>query len=242
MYLIYKHTNTVSNKAYIGFTSKSINDRFIEHIKESLKDSDTNRAFHLAILKYPLEVWHSEILAQTESLEDAKNIEVNLIQEHKTHFKDGGYNMTIGGDGFVGGCHSSDSKLQTSLKLRKSKNYINGRKGKKLSDDHLVRLKQKRPHYKKITEEQFYFIKNNLDKKSYSELATHLRTDIKTIKRWASRNDFKNKVRDSKHLRSLTKSQYDYIQSNKNTMSLKNISQELSLRYDLVKKWSGMDW
>lgn len=241
MYLIYKHTNTLSNKAYIGFTSKSIEDRFIEHIKESLKNPN-NRAFHLAILKYPLEVWHSEILAQTESLEDAKNIEINLIQEHKTHFKNGGYNMTIGGDGFVGGSHSSDSKLQTSLKLRKSKNYINGRKGQKLSDGHLSQLKQKRPYYKKITKEEFYFIKNNLDKKSYSELASLLHTDIKTIKRWASRNDFKNKVRDSKHLRSLTKSQYDYIQSNKNNKSLKNISQDLSLSYDLVKKWAKSPW
>ena len=49
---IYKITNKVNNKIYIGKTMTSIEKRFQEHIRESRKERAENRPLYRAIRKY----------------------------------------------------------------------------------------------------------------------------------------------------------------------------------------------
>lgn len=242
MYYIYKHTNSTNNKAYIGITSTSIEKRFQQHIKYSIKHKNTNRPFYSALRKYPIEVWITECIGIVETKKEACELEKKFIQEHGTHYTAGGYNVTVGGDGFMGASHSTNSKLRASLAQRGiPKNYPNGRKGKELTSDHRAKLSKDRK-YSKITEDQFKFIKSNMDKMSFGDLASKLNTDIATIKRWANRDVFKNKKRNAVARRTLSYDQHVFLITNKNSMTLQQIAEKLGVKRSLLKKWAHKQW
>ena len=63
MSIIYKHTNTINNKIYIGQTKNTISQRWFEHIKFS-KNKKINFKFYKAIRKYGYNCWTHEIIAE----------------------------------------------------------------------------------------------------------------------------------------------------------------------------------
>lgn len=151
--LIYKHTNLTNGKIYIGYTSKSINERWEGHINDAKKGSSLY--FHKAILKSIIELgenflnsWSSEVLVNNiSSLEEAKELEKKFISEYNSNHRQFGYNMTKGGDGTTGHIFRPESieKLSRAMKgkdrseehRRKiSENF----KGKKLSLEHRQKL------------------------------------------------------------------------------------------------------
>ena len=92
-YIIYRHT--INKKSYIGYSSKTLEERLKDHIKESINGSD--RHFHRAIRKYGTEHIISEVIDTVVSRETALEKERHYITIHDT-FRNG-YNMTLGGDG-----------------------------------------------------------------------------------------------------------------------------------------------
>ena len=70
MYVVYKHTNEINQKAYIGWTSLSIDERWHSHCYNAKNKSQY--AFHRAILKYGTDGWKHQILEVHSSKEDAK--------------------------------------------------------------------------------------------------------------------------------------------------------------------------
>lgn len=89
--IIYKITNTVNNKSYIGQTRQSIQFRWNQHT--SKKD---NTYFHNAIQKYGKDNFTIEILEECD-VSELNEKEIFYIAKYDT-FKNG-YNLTIGGDG-----------------------------------------------------------------------------------------------------------------------------------------------
>ena len=89
--IIYKITNKVNGKSYIGQTRYTIEFRLKQH--QHKKD---NTYFHNAIHKYGIENFSIEILEEC-NIEDLNSREIFYIAKYNT-FKDG-YNLTIGGDG-----------------------------------------------------------------------------------------------------------------------------------------------
>lgn len=87
---IYKITNKVNNKSYIGQTRNTVEFRWRQHIKA--KD---NKYFHKAIQKYGVENFTVETLEKCK-LEDLDSREIYYISKYNTFGKDG-YNMTKGG-------------------------------------------------------------------------------------------------------------------------------------------------
>ncbi|HIC5345224.1 TPA: GIY-YIG nuclease family protein [Salmonella enterica] len=95
---VYKITNLVNQKAYIGITKRDPMQRWWEHCNSAQKGSDY--FIHQAIRKYGEESFSVQVLAQTKSLEDLKELEIILIKQHGTHMStQKGYNKTWGGDG-----------------------------------------------------------------------------------------------------------------------------------------------
>lgn len=96
MGFIYKITNKINDKIYIGQTSGTIEKRFKEHIKQS-RYNDT---FHLyrAMRKYGIENF------EVEEIEECEDITLSQREKYYIEYFDSyknGYNMTIGGDGVI---------------------------------------------------------------------------------------------------------------------------------------------
>lgn len=126
---IYKHTNRINGKSYIGKTVNTMDRRWKQHIKES---KSPKTAFHRAIVKYGVECWDSEILISNST--NINQDEIEMIRVHRTLTTESGYNMTPGGDGgsgygennsFYGKTHS----LETRLKISKAKRGVSVNSG-----------------------------------------------------------------------------------------------------------------
>jgi len=112
-YLVYKITCKISKKVYIGLTSKTIDQRFKEHIKDSKNGS--NSKFHAAIRKHGSENFLFEILEENiESLEKAKEKEKYYISIFNSFYE--GYNSTSGGDGTYIRTKEINEKRSSTLK------------------------------------------------------------------------------------------------------------------------------
>ena len=94
---IYKITNKVNGKIYIGKTIKTIEERFKRHIYDSRRN---NSYFYNAIKKYGIENF---IIEEIENVDNSKlnEREKYWISFYNSNFSKIGYNGTIGGDGYV---------------------------------------------------------------------------------------------------------------------------------------------
>lgn len=119
MHIIYKHTNKINGKAYIGFTPKTapkLEKPLSEMIQEDITtlanklmimrlkshyyhaSRDSQLLFHRAIRKYSNDAFKHEILEICDSLEKVLKKEIFWIKKLKTHVSEHGYNMTHGGE------------------------------------------------------------------------------------------------------------------------------------------------
>lgn len=89
--IIYKITNKVNGKSYIGQTRYTIEFRWRQH--QHKKD---NTYFHNAIHKYGIENFSIEVLEECDT-KDLNSREIFYIAKYDTF--NNGYNLTIGGDG-----------------------------------------------------------------------------------------------------------------------------------------------
>lgn len=88
--IVYKITNKVNNKKYIGITTRSIEERFEEHCK-------AKSGIGYAIRKHGRSNFKITELEYAEDQEELIELEMENIKKYKT-FKTG-YNQTIGGEG-----------------------------------------------------------------------------------------------------------------------------------------------
>lgn len=96
MAYIYKITNKINGKIYIGKTLKSIESRWKEHIKASDKKESENRPLYRAFKKYGINNFNIEEVEKC-SEEEVNKKERYWIEQYGS-FKNG-YNATLGGDG-----------------------------------------------------------------------------------------------------------------------------------------------
>lgn len=92
--IIYKATNKINGKSYIGQTRRSLNVRKSAH--ERLAKLHCQTRFHSAIKSYGPDNFEWEVLASTDNLEELNDLEVFFIKKYDTVNK--GYNMYYGGD------------------------------------------------------------------------------------------------------------------------------------------------
>lgn len=103
MHYIYKYTNKITGKHYIGQTN-NLQKRFNGHKSEAFNPnaSGYNLPFHCAIRKYGMDGFTYEVLeeiADGESQDFIDEREKYFIKEYHSLTSENGYNLTIGGDG-----------------------------------------------------------------------------------------------------------------------------------------------
>lgn len=117
--VIYKYTNKVNGKVYIGQTISEIK-RKSRH--KSCKD---NNYFHNAIKKYGWENFEYEVIDRIDLDPDILHkeldeLECKYIIEYKSNDKEFGYNLTTGGEG---GHHLNDEVKDRLSSIQKGKHY-----------------------------------------------------------------------------------------------------------------------
>lgn len=93
---IYKITNLINRKSYIGKTAFSLDKRFQEHCKDALRQTKETRPLYSAFNKYGIENFTIELIEECE--EEISNLrEQYWIGFYQTYTN--GYNATLGGEG-----------------------------------------------------------------------------------------------------------------------------------------------
>lgn len=120
--IIYKITNLINNKVYIGQTIQKFKNRIIEH-KKRMKNG-TNTPLYNSLRKYGIENFKFEIIEEVLSKEELNQKEIYYIEKFNSLFPNG-YNLTSGGAGTFNYQHTEIDKQKMS-KLKKG--LFNGKK------------------------------------------------------------------------------------------------------------------
>lgn len=91
---IYKITNKMNNKSYVGLTTKSIETRFQGHKYAAINGG--GYYLHAAMRKYGVEHFIIEKIDIANTIDELKEKEIKYILEYDTF--NNGYNLTKGGD------------------------------------------------------------------------------------------------------------------------------------------------
>ena len=151
--IIYKSTNKITGKIYIGQTTHTLDKRIKGHIKESKIES--NRPFMLSINKYGEDNFTFETIDSANNLDELNDKEVYWINFYNSVVPNG-YNVTGGGQGKKMKTTKELSRiisegLKNSKKWQETKNseeyiqkrkeyFIGWNKGKKFSQEHKEKI------------------------------------------------------------------------------------------------------
>lgn len=118
---IYKIVNLVNNKVYVGQTTRTLEERYREHINHA-KSHDRDNSLYKAMNKYGYENFKISTLeeASDNKLNEKEIYYIALYRSNQRRF---GYNMTEGGNGI-----SSLPPEVESLRAAKISKALSGRK------------------------------------------------------------------------------------------------------------------
>lgn len=138
--IIYKITNRVNGKVYIGQTVRTLEARWRRHCT----NTSGCTAIHEAIQKYGKENFSVEQIDVASDREELNKKEIYWIQ-HYDCIAPKGYNLTFGGETTSGYVHTEDSKVKMSS-VRKGKycGENHPRFGKHHSDESKKKMSENR--------------------------------------------------------------------------------------------------
>jgi group I intron endonuclease len=173
--IIYKATNKITNKIYIGQTINSLEKRIKSHIKESKLEN--NRPFLLSLAKYGIDNFFFEVIDEANSLDELNEKEIYWISEFNS-ISPNGYNITFGGqgkklkpsdefkklvsEGLKKSAKWQQTKNSENYKNKLKNNFLYYNLGKKFSDEHKSKIWEKNKsrvlEYNKSTSKQWIIV------------------------------------------------------------------------------------
>lgn len=147
VYRVYKITNNVNGKIYIGFTSRSIKTRLQEHINCALKYNKSSNLYR-AIRKYGDQ--HFSIESVFESSD--RDLTLHQMEPYYVNEYDSiqnGYNMTKGGGSFPSYIRTAEHRRASAERIKvahlKNKNKVHVNNG---SEQHFIDRSEADNYYK----------------------------------------------------------------------------------------------
>ena len=131
---IYKFTNKLNNKVYIG-KSVNVESRIKRHLC-NFKNENNQCYFYRAIRKYGIENFEYEIICECkkENLNEMEKYYIHLYVSNNLKY---GYNMTEGGDGALGRHCTEENRKKLSKRMKENNPMKNG-----MSDEQKKKISQ----------------------------------------------------------------------------------------------------
>lgn len=125
---IYKITNIINEKVYIGQTTRDLNKRFIAHKNSPNFKHTENFPLARAIKKYGWENFTTELIDTADCLDELNQKELFYIKKFNSLVEGGwGYNLKGGGDSI--GSHSAQTKEKIGRAQMGALNHSFGKTG-----------------------------------------------------------------------------------------------------------------
>lgn len=131
---IYKITNDINSKVYIGQTIQDVRNRFHNHCSKD--DHNENMAIKRAIRKYGKEHFKIEIIEDNILKKNLDEREIYWIAYYKSNNSEFGYNLTKGGN-----CTTKENIFDEEQQNQLCSDYLSGMKIKDLSNKYNVTKK-----------------------------------------------------------------------------------------------------
>lgn len=184
MAFIYRITNKINDKSYIGKTIQTLIERFDDHKYQS-KYKDTY--FYRAIKKYGIEQFHIETICEC-SINDIDEKEKYYIDRYNT-LAPNGYNITVGG---TGGDTSKSynyqkyiDKVRVEGLARGSNNNMYGKR-RNISQENLDKLREgaRRSNKRRVVCSGMMFESIMAAEKAFPNVSVRKRLDSKYWNDW----------------------------------------------------------
>lgn len=145
--LIYGICHKKTNRWYIGQTTRGLECRWGEHLKEM---TYSNRHLYCAMRKYGLDEFQIEILEDNIPTEQLDSKECYYIEKYDAYRS--GFNNTTGGGGVRGYSHTEETKAKISRSVaagsyrwntkERAVRISKAQKGRKFTAEHRERIKE----------------------------------------------------------------------------------------------------
>lgn len=152
MPFVYRISNSISGKLYIGICNSKVRRRWRRHCNSAAANKPRNRncpALHAAIRKYGEAAFLVETLYEAVDWRESCMVERGLIAQYGT-LAPKGYNLTSGGEGRLGSKVSEEAKRKSSeralghpLSPVHRKKIGESQLGKTLSPEHVELIRQR---------------------------------------------------------------------------------------------------
>ncbi len=108
--VVYRVTNQVNGKVYIGRTALTASDRWHRHVSAARLGKGC-RLLGAAIRKYGIKTFVVESIYEAKTSDELSKMETFFIILHQSNLRENGYNLTLGGEaGTFGFKHSEETK------------------------------------------------------------------------------------------------------------------------------------
>ncbi len=158
LFCVYKHVNMITNKVYIGITSRSPKDRWGKNGNGYLRKKENGEYIQpliaRAILKYGWEAFEHIILFEGLSKAEAKQKEKELIAKYKSRDPNFGYNISAGGEGNIRYATEEELAIKQALKQARDRDYYLRNKEKTIQKT--AEYRKQHPEMRKASEHKYY--------------------------------------------------------------------------------------
>lgn len=170
--IIYKATNLVNDKIYIGQTINTLEYRKNQHFREAKSKRRHTVYFHNALNKYGYDNFVFEQIDTAKSQEELDEKERYWIRYYNSNNKTYGYNLDSGGQS--GGKKSEETKKKigetTKIKWENPETAEKMRQGLLKGAETMKKNKKVFPFKCPVCNKTFFYQKNVADKKKYCSL------------------------------------------------------------------------